>query len=75
MLGLSFRVRNGTGRLPQAMTAANLLFCRSLFEGERGFLAVWGPDGGRVFRVRSPVAVRAIAAGRVRSRVDAAALP
>lgn len=33
VLGLSFRVRNGTGRLPQAMTAANLLFCRSLFEG------------------------------------------
>ena len=24
VLGLSFRVRNGTGRLPQAMAAANL---------------------------------------------------
>ena len=33
VLGLSFRVRNGTGRLPQAMTAANLQFFQPPCQG------------------------------------------
>ena len=49
--GLSFRVRNGTGRLTWAMTAANLQF--SVRERERavpaGLVVVREPDSGREF--------------------------
>ena len=51
MPGLSFRVRNGTGRLTWAMTAANLQF--SVRERERavpaGLVVVREPDSGREF--------------------------
>jgi hypothetical protein len=46
--GLSFRVRNGTGRLPRAMTAANLL----LYTTRKGpwDVMVREPDGGRLMQ-------------------------
>ena len=48
--GLSFRVRNGTGRLPWAMAAAkSYIIYHPRFgvshDGSR--VAGWGPDGGR----------------------------
>ena len=46
--GLSFRVRNGAGRLPWAVTAARLVVLLSMFPTRRaGWWLVWGPDGGR----------------------------
>ena len=44
--GLSFRVRNGTGRLTWAMTAANLLLY-SQTPRSAGLVAAWEPDRGR----------------------------
>ena len=46
--GLSFRVRNGTGRLTWAMTAANLLLYGQTL-GSAGLVAAWEPDRGREF--------------------------
>ena len=49
--GLSFRVRNGSGRLPWAMAAANLLLTiprATLARVPAGVCVVgWGPDSGR----------------------------
>lgn len=45
--GLSFRVRNGSGRLPWAMAAANLQLSVAPFLGGPGCVVVWGPVGGR----------------------------
>lgn len=60
VLGLSFRVRNGTGRLPQAMTAANSVVPALRLRGGAG--RGDGSGTGRwtrvSFRCRSPVAVR-----------------
>ena len=47
--GLSFRVRNGTGRLTWAMTAANLLLYGQTL-GSAGLVAAWEPDRGRECR-------------------------
>ena len=44
--GLSFRVRNGTGRLSWAMAAANLLLYGQTL-GSAGLVAAWEPDRGR----------------------------
>ena len=44
--GLSFRVRNGTGRLTWAMAAANLLLYGQTL-GSAGLVAAWEPDRGR----------------------------
>ena len=44
--GLSFRVRNGTGRLTWAMAAANLLLYGQTL-GSAGLVAAWEPDSGR----------------------------
>ena len=44
--GLSFRVRNGTGRLTWAMTAANLLLYGQT-PRSAGLVAAWEPDSGR----------------------------
>ncbi len=49
--GLSFRVRNGTGRLTWAMAAANLLLYGQTL-GSAGLVAAWEPDGGRDALVR-----------------------
>ena len=49
--GLSFRVRNGSGRLPWAMAAANLQLSVTPFPGGPGCVVVWGPVGGRDARV------------------------
>ena len=46
--GLSFRVRNGTGRLTWAMTAANLLLYGQT-PRSAGLVAAWEPDRGREF--------------------------
>ncbi len=46
--GLSFRVRNGTGRLSWAMAAANLLLYGQTL-GSAGLVAAWEPDRGREF--------------------------
>ena len=43
--GLSFRVRNGSGRLPWAMAAASLQLSTPLVWV--GCVVVWGPVGGR----------------------------
>ena len=48
MPGLSFRVRNGTGRLTWAMTAANLLLYGQT-PRSAGLVAAWEPDSGREF--------------------------
>ena len=48
--GLSFRVRNGSGRLPWAMAAANLVSIprAALARVPAGVCVVgWGPDSGR----------------------------
>ena len=45
--GLSFRVRNGTGRLTWAMTAANLLLYGSRRNSLNRRVAAWEPDRGR----------------------------
>ena len=47
--GLSFRVRNGTGRLTWAMTAANLLLYGQT-PRSAGLVAAWEPDRGRECR-------------------------
>ena len=49
--GLSFRVRNGSGRLPWAMAAANLQLSVTPFPGGPGCVVVRGPVGGRDARV------------------------
>ena len=49
--GLSFRVRNGSGRLPWAMAAANLQLSVTPFLGGPGCVVVRGPVGGRDARV------------------------
>ena len=51
--GLSFRVRNGSGRLPWAMAAANLQLSVTPFPGGPGCVVVRGPVGGRDARVCS----------------------
>ena len=50
--GLSFRVRNGSGRLPWAMAAANLLLSipRAITPVGAGVVG-WGPDSGRDRRI------------------------
>lgn len=48
--GLSFRVRNGTGRLTWAMTAANLLLYGSRRNSLNRRVAAWEPDRGRECR-------------------------
>ena len=57
--GLSFRVRNGSGRLPWAMAAANPVLSGNPWVSR--WLAGWGPDGGRlsvVLRSRTVVPCR-----------------
>ena len=49
--GLSFRVRNGTGRLTWAMTAANLLLYGQT-PRSAGLVAAWEPDRGRDALIR-----------------------
>ena len=49
--GLSFRVRNGTGRLTWAMTAANLLLYGQT-PRSAGLVAAWEPDSGRDALIR-----------------------
>ena len=49
--GLRFRVRNGSGRLPWAMAAANLQLSVTPFLGGPGCVVVRGPVGGRDARV------------------------
>ena len=49
--GLSFRVRNGTGRLTWAMTAANLLLYGQTTRSA-GLVAAWEPDRGRDALIR-----------------------
>ena len=69
VLGLSFRVRNGTGRLPQAMTAANLQFHPSPSGEGHGVFWWFGDrmvDACSVFDRLWPSVH--IAAGRIRSR-------
>ena len=48
--GLSFRVRNGTGRLTWAMAAANLLLSAGTWSCRR--VAAWEPDSGRDALIR-----------------------
>ena len=48
--GLSFRVRNGTGRLTWAMTAANLLLYGPRRSSLNRRVAAWEPDSGRECR-------------------------
>ena len=66
--GLSFRVRNGTGRLTWAMSAANLLFYGQTL-GSAGLVAAWEPDGGRDALVRLVFIPCSLSCGMVRSRM------
>ena len=68
--GLSFRVRNGTGRLTWAMAAANLLLYGQTL-GSAGLVAAWEPDGGRDALVRLVFIPCSLSWGMVRSRIDA----
>ena len=49
--GLSFRVRNGSGRLPWAMAAANLQLSSHRPSRPWGLVVGWGPDSGRDRRI------------------------
>ena len=66
--GLSFRVRNGTGRLTWAMAAANLLLYGQTL-GSAGLVAAWEPDGGRDALVRLVFIPCSLSCGMVRSRM------
>ena len=66
--GLSFRVRNGTGRLTWAMAAANLLLYGQTL-GSAGLVAAWEPDGGRDALVRLVFIPCSLSWGMVRSRM------
>ena len=68
--GLSFRVRNGTGRLSWAMAAANLLLYGQTL-GSAGLVAAWEPDRGRecVDRVRCCGHQRSLSSGVVCGRM------
>ena len=63
--GLSFRVRNGTGRLTWAMAAANLLLYGQTL-GSAGLVAAWEPDGGRDALVRLVFIPCSLSCGMVR---------
>ena len=66
--GLSFRVRNGTGRLTWAMAAANLLLYGQTL-GSAGLVAAWEPDSGRDALVRLVFIPCSLSCGMVRSRM------
>lgn len=67
--GLSFRVRNGTGRLTWAMAAANLVLSAGTWSRRR--VAAREPDSGRecVDLVRCRGHQRSLSCGMVRSRM------
>ena len=65
--GLSFRVRNGTGRLTWAMAAANLLLSAGTWSRRR--VAAWEPDSGRDALIRLVLIPCSLSCGMVRSRM------
>ncbi len=62
--GLSFRVRNGTGRLTWAMAAANLLLSAGTWSRRR--VAAWEPDSGRDALIRLVFIPCSLSCGMVR---------